>query len=131
MIDWPVALTAASHAIQLARDLRLIDKEISEADLKLKIADLTSTLSDLKMTLTEAKEDASIKDNEIARLKALNQRVLDETIELYGYRYRKHPTKLNQPAGNPFDLLPNLSSFIRRVCSGYAPDRGVLRTRMV
>ena len=29
------------------------------------------------------------------------------------------------------DLLPKLPSFIRRVCSGYAPDRGVLRTRLV
>ena len=26
------------------------------------------------------------------------------------------------------DLLPKLPSFIRRVCSGYAPGRGVLRT---
>ena len=30
-----------------------------------------------------------------------------------------------------FDVLPFLSSFIRRVCSGYAPDRGVLRTQLV
>ena len=29
------------------------------------------------------------------------------------------------------DLLPNLPSFIRRVCSGYAPRWGVLRTRLV
>jgi len=29
------------------------------------------------------------------------------------------------------DLLPNLSSFIRRVCSGYAPVWGVLRTQSV
>ena len=28
------------------------------------------------------------------------------------------------------DLLPNLSPFISRVCSGYAPGRGVLRTRL-
>jgi hypothetical protein len=30
-----------------------------------------------------------------------------------------------------FDLLPKLSSFIRRVCSGYAPLWGVLRTHSV
>jgi hypothetical protein len=29
------------------------------------------------------------------------------------------------------DLLPELSSFMRRVCSGYAPDLGVLRTLLV
>ena len=30
-----------------------------------------------------------------------------------------------------FDLLPNLPSFIRRVCSGYALVWGVLRTQSV
>jgi hypothetical protein len=29
------------------------------------------------------------------------------------------------------DLLPNLAPLISRVCSGYAPDRGVLRTQLV
>jgi ppGpp synthetase/RelA/SpoT-type nucleotidyltranferase len=29
-----------------------------------------------------------------------------------------------------FDLLPNLPSFIRRVCSSFAPWWGVLRTRL-
>jgi hypothetical protein len=32
---------------------------------------------------------------------------------------------------SPVDLLPNLSSFIRRVCSGYALVWGVLRTQSV
>jgi hypothetical protein len=36
-----------------------------------------------------------------------------------------------QAAFKESDLLPNLPSFIRRVCSGYAPDRGVLRTQSV
>ena len=31
----------------------------------------------------------------------------------------------------PYDLLPNLPSFIRRVCSGYALVWGVLRTQSV
>jgi hypothetical protein len=31
----------------------------------------------------------------------------------------------------PADLLPKLPSFIRRVCSGFAPPWGVLRTRLV
>ena len=29
------------------------------------------------------------------------------------------------------DLLPKLSPFIRRVCSSFAPDGGVLRTQLV
>src|SRR4051812_39243948 len=38
----------------------------------------------------------------------------------------RHPAEYNLP-----DLLPELPSFIRRVCSGYAPMWGVLRTRSV
>jgi predicted nucleic acid-binding Zn-ribbon protein len=87
MIDWPVALSTVSQAIKLVNDLRGIDKQLSQAELKLKIADLTGTLADLKMTLTEARTDASDKDAEISRLKKLQRRLEDETVELYGYRY--------------------------------------------
>jgi predicted nucleic acid-binding Zn-ribbon protein len=83
VIDWAMALSTASQAIKLANDLRFIDKEMSQAELKLKVADLTSALADLKMTLTEAKGDASEKDSEIARLKRLQHRLEDETVELY------------------------------------------------
>jgi hypothetical protein len=34
-------------------------------------------------------------------------------------------------SGLTTDLLPNLPPLISRVCSGYAPDRGVLRTQLV
>lgn len=44
MIDWPLALSTVSQAIKLASDLRSIDKEVSEADLKLKIADLRGVI---------------------------------------------------------------------------------------
>ena len=39
--------------------------------------------------------------------------------------------KLQVPVPSTADLLPELPSFIRRVCSGFAPDGGVLRTRLV
>ncbi len=102
MIDWPLALSTASQAIKFANDLRGIDKEIGQAELKLKVADLTSTLADLKMILTEAKTDAAERDEEIARLKKLQQRVTDNTVELYGYRYRKRVDGKEGGAGNPF-----------------------------
>ena len=102
MIDWPLALSTASQAIKLANELRGIDKEVSQADLKLKIAELTTTLADLKVTLTEAKSDAAERDAEIARLKALQRRVIDETVELHGYRYRKRTEGEGPAAGNPF-----------------------------
>ena len=48
-------------------------------------------------------------------------RSIDRYVELDEVR--------GEPAG--FDLLPNLPSFIRRVCSSFAPPWGVLRTRLV
>jgi hypothetical protein len=103
MIDWALALSTASQAIKFANDLRLIDKEVSQAELKLKVADLTGTLADLKMILTEARSDATEKDEEITRLKGLQRRLADDTIELYGYRYRKRTDgKPPGATGNPF-----------------------------
>jgi hypothetical protein len=102
VIDWAMALSTASQAIKLANDLRFIDKEMSQAELKLKVADLTGALADLKMTLTEAKGDAAEKDSEIVRLKKLQHRVEDETVELYGYKYRKRKDGKAGGAGNPF-----------------------------
>jgi hypothetical protein len=102
MIDWALALSTASQAIKFANDLRSIDKEVSQAELKLKVADLTSTLADLKTILTEAKSDATEKDEEIARLKKLQRRLADDTVELYGHRYRKRTDGKGPAAGNPF-----------------------------
>jgi hypothetical protein len=124
MIDWPLAFSTASQAIKLAQDLRTIDKEISQADLKLKIADLTTGLAQLKMTLTDAKADASEKEVEIARLKALQRRIVDDTIELYGYRYRKSRTHEGQPAGNPFcDVCFQKNGFLIETTHVHTPGR--------
>jgi hypothetical protein len=102
VIDWPLALSTASQAIKLANELRSIDKEVSQAELKLKVADLTTTLADLKMTLTEARAEAGEKDAEIARLVKLQRRLADDTVELYGYKYRKRKDGKEGGAGNPF-----------------------------
>lgn len=88
--------------MKLAGELRSIDKEVSQADLKLKIADLTSALADLKATLSEAKAEAAEKDEEISRLSKLQHRLVDDTVELYGYRYRKRTDGKGPAAGNPF-----------------------------
>jgi hypothetical protein len=101
MIDWPLALSTLSQALKAANDLRSIDKEVSQAELKLKVADLTSSLADLKITLTDARAESADKDAEVARLKKLQQRVADETVELYGYRYRKRTDGKPGGAGNP------------------------------
>jgi len=59
-------------------------------------------LADLKMILTEARSDATEKDEEIIRLKKLQRRLADETVELYGYKYRKREDGKEGGAGNPF-----------------------------
>src|ERR1700730_6227501 len=97
-----MAFSTASQAIKLANELRSIDKEVRQAELKLKIAELTGSLADIKLTLTDAKNDAVEKDEEIARLKKLQRRLADETVELYGYRYRKRKDGKEGGAGNPF-----------------------------
>lgn len=108
MIDWPTAFSTASQAIKLANELRSIDKEVNLAELKLKVAELTGSLADIKLTLTEAKSDAGEKEErcwekeeEIARLKKLQHRLAGETVELYGYRYRKRKDGKEGGAGNP------------------------------
>jgi hypothetical protein len=102
MIDWPLALSTISHALKLAQDLRGVEKELSHAELKLKVADLTSALADIKLTLSEGRVESAEKDAEIARLKTLHRRLVDDTIELRGHRYRKSNREQGQPAGSPF-----------------------------
>jgi hypothetical protein len=48
-------LTAAKLAVDLAKDLRQIDRSVDEATYKLKLADLTSALADMQLALTDAK----------------------------------------------------------------------------
>jgi hypothetical protein len=52
--------------------------------------------------VADAKEELAEKDKETARLKALYRRVTDDTVELYGYRYRKRQDGKGPAAGNPF-----------------------------
>jgi hypothetical protein len=125
MIDWPLALSTASQAIKFVNELRAIDKEVSQAELKLKIADLTGTLADLKVILTEAKGDAAEKDAEITRLKALQRRVTEETVELHGYRYRKRKDEKGPAAGNPFcDVCFQKEGLL--IETSFVPGKGIM-----
>jgi hypothetical protein len=124
MIDWPLAFSTASQAIKLANELRSIDKEMSQAELKLKVADLTTALADLKMTLTEAKSEAAEKDEEVVRLKKLHNRLADETVEQYGYRYRKRTDGKGPAAGNPFcDVCLQKDGLL--IETAFVPGKGI------
>jgi len=52
-----------------------------------------------------------------------DEKTMGQVIQIDEARIRDHLGEI--------DLLPNLPSLIRRVCSSFAPDWGVLRTRLV
>jgi hypothetical protein len=61
-------LSAASTAINIAKDLRDIDRSVDEATYKLKIAELVSALADTKLSLSDAKQEISSLKQELATL---------------------------------------------------------------
>lgn len=62
-------LTAAKLAIDIATDLRSIDRSVDEATFKLKLAELTIALADAQLALSEAKVKISGLENEIDSIK--------------------------------------------------------------
>ena len=61
-------LTAAKLALDLAKDLRQIDRSVDEASFKLKLADLTTALADTQVALAEARVQMIDKEAEIRKL---------------------------------------------------------------
>jgi hypothetical protein len=61
-------LTAARLALDLAKDLRGIDRSVDEATFKLKLAELTTALADTQVALAEARTNLLEKDTKIASL---------------------------------------------------------------
>jgi hypothetical protein len=102
MVDWPIAFSTVTNAINLVKQLGAIEKRIDQATLKMTVADLTSSIAELKLTLVNAKEEAAAKEAEIERLQSTYKRSKDDLIEHIGYFYRKRPPPNEGPAGNPF-----------------------------
>ncbi|WP_296766233.1 hypothetical protein [Sediminimonas sp.] len=69
-MDIASGLSAASTAINIAKDLRDIDRSVDEATFKLKIAELTKALADTEIALSEARTELSEKQVEINELEA-------------------------------------------------------------
>jgi hypothetical protein len=62
-------LTAAKLALDLAKDLREIDKSVDEAAFKMKLAELMSALSNAQVALAEAKSQINGLKEEVDVLK--------------------------------------------------------------
>jgi DNA-directed RNA polymerase subunit M/transcription elongation factor TFIIS len=99
MVDIAAAIGMAAQAIGIAKDLREIDRGVSEGEFKAKMADLYSSLADVKMALADAQEELKAKDNEIALLRK-NFENSRELVERYGYKYEAGAE--GQPQGLPF-----------------------------
>lgn len=69
-MDIMTGLAAAAQALDIAKNLRELEKGFDQAEFKLRIAELYSALSDAKIALADAKEALAAKDAEIGRLKA-------------------------------------------------------------
>lgn len=71
-MDIAATLSAVTAAIGLAKELRSIDAQVNQAELKLKIADLTASLAEAKMGLVDVADQLKAKDEEITRLSAFD-----------------------------------------------------------
>lgn len=98
-MDITGAISGITAALGLVKELRDINAQFDQAELKLKIADITVSLADAKSSLVDADEQIRAKDDEIARLKEAFRRT-EATVEKHGYRYRVGVD--GQPKGLPF-----------------------------
>lgn len=62
-------IAAAKQALDIAKNLRGIEKSYDEATLKAQLAELISALADAKLAMVDAKESLAEKDKEIEALK--------------------------------------------------------------
>lgn len=99
-MDIMTALSATSKAIDFARLLQSIDKELSVAEMKAKTAELLATLADVKLALVETRETLASKDNEIAELRKAFAFREENTVVVSGERFEKDSK--GGPQGMPF-----------------------------
>jgi hypothetical protein len=100
MIDWALALTSTSKAIETAKLLLEVGKAYDEATFKLTIANLTGDLANVKLALTDARAESREKDEEIAALRKTFAFRQDHTTVVRGFRYEM--TNDGKPQGMPF-----------------------------
>jgi rubrerythrin len=97
-MDFSLALASASQALTIVKQLREIEKGVSEGELKLKMADLYSKLAEVRIALADAQDELRSKDAEIAELQGkINEK--KKLIEVDGYMYRQEDDK---PKGVPY-----------------------------
>jgi hypothetical protein len=99
MVGVAEALTAATAAFGLAKQIVSVDHELDKASLKLKAADLMEALATAKAGLVDAREELRDKDDQLARLRETMKRHA-ATVEHEGYTYEAGPD--GKPIGLPY-----------------------------
>ena len=99
MIDIATGLAATASALSVIKEIKDIDKALSQAELKAKLAEVYTNLADVKMALSDAREALHAKDSEIRELEAkLKARIpakpcpICKIGELETISVRPHPT---------------------------------------
>ncbi|MEQ1950567.1 hypothetical protein [Mesorhizobium sp. CN2-181] len=98
MATFVETLAAASQVLGVIKELRDIDKGLSQGELKARMADLYSSVADIRMALADANEELRAKDREIAELKARFEQT-SQLVEFRGYQYKAGPD--GKPRGKP------------------------------
>jgi hypothetical protein len=98
MVTIAEGIAAATFALNAARDLRSIDRSISEADFKLKIATLTESVADVKIAMVDLQDELRERERTIAELRAA-LKAREETVKVGGFHFMSDQ---GQPVGMPF-----------------------------
>lgn len=99
-MDWMLAISATSKALEGLRLLRDVDKSFGEASFKMKIAEVTENVVDLKNSLSDARSLLAEKDAEINKLRESFAFKAERTISVRGFTYEQDSTGGAQ--GMPF-----------------------------
>ncbi|MDW9786806.1 hypothetical protein GOB29_19705 [Sinorhizobium meliloti] len=86
-MDIAAAISGITSALGLVKELRDINAQFDQAELKLKIADLTEALSEAKLGLVDVAEELQAKDAEIANLKEQLQFRATKLVDQGHFRY--------------------------------------------
>jgi hypothetical protein len=85
-MDIITGLSAASSAINIAKQLKEFEKKFNEAEFKLRISELLLSLADVKESLADARQTILDKDEEIRALKAAKAASM-RTVSYRGYNF--------------------------------------------
>lgn len=98
-MDIPTAIASLTAALGLVKELREVDTQVSQAEMKLKLAEITSALADAKMSVADTSEEMQARDTHIAELEKLLAYSSDHLIRFNGLYYEQEE---NEPKGHPY-----------------------------